>query len=92
MPTFDFQCPNCGLTFEHTRPLGSKEIPPCPQCQNAKTEKLIAPPVIQFKGAGFYATDSKPKPPKKKPKKKETTEKKGSSKEKPQKDSKTGEK
>ena len=66
MPTFDFKCQKCSHVFEISRPYGSKVHPACPQCGNKKTEKLISPPQIQFKGSGFYKTDSgKAHPPKK---------------------------
>jgi putative FmdB family regulatory protein len=61
MPTFDFICEACTHTFEFSRPFGSKEEPLCPEC-GGKAHKQIAPPAIQFKGEGFYKTDSAPKP------------------------------
>jgi putative FmdB family regulatory protein len=71
MPTFDFRCSACAHTFEFSRPFGSAEIPQCPACGNAETEKLITPPAIQFKGSGFYKTDSRTVP--RSTQKKETT-------------------
>lgn len=62
MPTFDFDCIDCSHTFEFSRPFGSKELPECPKCGSKKTEKMIHAPNIQFKGEGFYKTDSAPKP------------------------------
>lgn len=59
MPTFDFLCTACDNVFEFQRPFGSDTIPKCPACGSKKTEKQIAPPVIQFKGTGFYKTDSR---------------------------------
>ncbi len=68
MPTFDFQCAKCGTVFEFARPFGSKATPACPKCKSKKTEKLLTPPAIQFKGSGWYKTDSrKPQEPKKEP-------------------------
>jgi putative FmdB family regulatory protein len=62
MPTFDFKCSNCDVTFEGTIPFGSKKKPVCPSCGSKKTEKLLSPPMgIVFKGSGFYKTDSSPK-------------------------------
>jgi putative FmdB family regulatory protein len=86
MPTFDFSCEKCGHVFEISRPYGSKVHPSCPKCGNRKTKKLISPPLIHFKGSGFYKTDSVAKPvakkkkeetkPEAKPVAKATTEKK----------------
>ncbi len=65
MPTYDFRCPKCSHVFEAVLSFGSKKRPPCPACKNAKTEKLIAPPAIHFKGTGFFKTDSRKLSPKK---------------------------
>lgn len=59
MPTFDFRCTACETIFEFSRPFGSTVTPTCVKCGSEKTEKLIAPPAIQFKGSGFYKNDSK---------------------------------
>ncbi|MFA6523633.1 MAG: zinc ribbon domain-containing protein [Candidatus Peribacteraceae bacterium] len=72
MPTFDFSCEKCSHVFEISRPFGKKVHPVCPSCGNKKTKKLISPPLIHFKGSGFYKTDSVAKPVTKKPKKEET--------------------
>lgn len=58
MPTFDFQCKKCGTVFEFERPFGSKALPACPNCKGKRTEKLMSPPMVVFKGEGFYKTDS----------------------------------
>lgn len=64
MPRFDFQCSGCGHVFESTVSFGSRRAPRCPAC-GGKTEKLIAPPAIHFRGGGFYVTDSRKKTPEK---------------------------
>ncbi|MDD5470068.1 MAG: zinc ribbon domain-containing protein [Candidatus Peribacteraceae bacterium] len=62
MPRFDFQCTECAYSFEAAIPFGTKRWPKCPRC-NRKTEKLIAPPAIHFRGSGFYVTDTVAKKP-----------------------------
>ncbi|MFA5799826.1 MAG: FmdB family zinc ribbon protein [Candidatus Peribacteraceae bacterium] len=57
MPTYEFQCSACSQTFQKVLPLGSKDLPLCPACGGV-TRKLIKPPMIHFKGSGFYKTDS----------------------------------
>lgn len=60
MPRFDFRCTACDHHFEDSIPFGSKTLPPCPACGKKKTEKMLSAPMgIQFKGSGFYKTDSK---------------------------------
>ncbi len=40
MPTFDFRCSNCNMTFE--RFVWDREhIPLCPQCHSSKVERLF---------------------------------------------------
>ncbi|OIO54597.1 hypothetical protein AUJ46_02765 [Candidatus Peregrinibacteria bacterium CG1_02_54_53] len=65
MPTYDFRCLKCSHVFEAVLSFGGKQRPACPACKNAKTEKLIAPPAIHFKGTGFFKTDSRKPSPKK---------------------------
>ncbi len=83
MPTFDFKCRQCSHTFEFSRPFGSDNHPSCPECKSRKTQKLIAPPTIHFKGSGFYATDSIAKPKKETTKNKKDKQPKEAKKEKP---------
>lgn len=91
MPTYDFRCSKCSHHFEVILPFGSTKRPLCPRCRHAKTEKLIAPPAIHFKGTGFFKTDNRKVTEKKeiKPKESETT-KKESSAEEPKTDKKKG--
>lgn len=58
MPTFDFKCLQCDHIFEFSRAFGNKTKPTCPECKAKKTEKLMSPPMVVFKGEGFYKTDS----------------------------------
>ncbi len=57
MPNYEFQCGECQTTFPKVLPFGSKDLPLCPACGGV-TRKLIKPPMIHFKGSGFYKTDS----------------------------------
>lgn len=76
MPTYDFRCPKCSHHFEAILPFGSKTRPLCPKCRNAKTEKLITPPTIHFRGTGFFKTDNRSKSPSEKKPGKAVPEKK----------------
>ena len=57
MPKYAFQCQACTKEFEVSLSLGSKELPECPSC-NGASRKILRPPMIHFKGSGFYRTDS----------------------------------
>jgi len=62
VPRYDFQCRLCSYTFEKELSFGSDEAPACPECKGG-TDRLIAPPAIHFKGAGFYNSDNRKKEP-----------------------------
>jgi len=57
MPLYDFECQECRERFELEHPRGAV-VPLCIICGSTKTEKLLSPPPVIFKGGGFYKTDS----------------------------------
>lgn len=61
VPIFDFECEKCGQKFQEQLPFGSKDFPRCITCKGP-ARKLISPPMVHFKGKGFYKTDSLGKP------------------------------
>ena len=79
MPTYDYECSDCGHTFEAFHSMSAEPIAVCPECEG-KVRRLIGTGAgILFKGSGFYQTDYRSSDYKKaasadKPKK--TTEKK----------------
>ncbi|MCH8927219.1 MAG: zinc ribbon domain-containing protein [Candidatus Marinimicrobia bacterium] len=84
MPTYDYQCSNCGFRFEEFQNIFADPIKKCPDCKKNKVIRIISGGAgLIFKGSGFYITDYKNKKPTetksaetkstdKKPKKKET--------------------
>lgn len=56
MPIYVYRCPE-GHTTELLQPVSAEAPDSCPECGAAPLEKLLAPPLIQFKGSGFYSTD-----------------------------------
>lgn len=74
MPTYDYECAQCGHVFEVFEKPTQKRVKNCPDCRKGKARRLLgAGAGIIFKGSGFYITDSKggsgePKTPKKKKK------------------------
>ena len=57
MPTYDYKCTVCFASFRKVLPFGTDEIPQCPRCGGV-SQKIIIPPMIHFRGNGFYKTDS----------------------------------
>jgi putative FmdB family regulatory protein len=58
VPRYDYRCTACGHFYEKLESFEAPASQPCPVCgQTAR--RVISPPPIIFKGAGFYITDSK---------------------------------
>jgi putative FmdB family regulatory protein len=57
MPTYTYQCDNCGVRFERRQKFAEKPISQCPECSKKTLRKIFTPVGIVFKGSGFYATD-----------------------------------
>ena len=58
MPTYDYECENCGHHFEQFQSITARPIRKCPECGKLKLHRLIgAGAGIIFKGSGFYQTD-----------------------------------
>ena len=78
MPTYHFRCTACSKETDLKLPFGSSDKPSCPDC-GKPMDKFIVPPMVHFKGSGFYKTDSTkaPEKPKEapKPEKKPDTQK-----------------
>lgn len=61
MPTYDYECSQCGHAFEVFQRMSDKPLKTCPECKG-KVKRLIgAGASIIFKGSGFYATDYRSK-------------------------------
>ncbi len=58
MPTYEYECCECELTFERKQRFDEEPIAMCPECQG-KTRRIIHSVPIIFKGSGFYITDSR---------------------------------
>lgn len=56
MPTYVYDCPECGHRFELRQSFQSENIAPCPLCE-AKCQRVILSVPVVFKGSGFYVND-----------------------------------
>ena len=62
MPTYDYVCDFCGISFERIQLMSDKILRKCPDCGVRKLRRLIGSgAAVIFKGAGFYETDYKRK-------------------------------
>ena len=58
MPTYDYQCRNCGNTIEVIHPMTEEGPSTCEVC-GGPLRRILHPAGIIFKGSGFYKTDSR---------------------------------
>jgi putative FmdB family regulatory protein len=57
MPTYEYQCLDCGVRFDRFQSIVAAPIEECPEC-NGNVKRLIgAGAGLIFKGSGFYITD-----------------------------------
>ena len=58
MPTYEYECSNCGHKFEKFQSITAAPIKKCPACGKNTVQRLIGTGAgIIFKGSGFYITD-----------------------------------
>ena len=58
MPTYDYQCADCGHEYELFQSITAKPKRKCPSCGQLKARRLIGTGGgVIFRGSGFYQTD-----------------------------------
>jgi len=58
MPTYTYQCADCGIAFDQFQKFAEDPLTECPSCHGA-VKRVIHPVGIVFKGSGWYITDSR---------------------------------
>ncbi len=59
MPTYDYECTECGYSFEYFQSMSDELLTVCPKC-GGKVRRLIGSGLgVIFKGSGFYVTDNR---------------------------------
>ncbi|MGW4384681.1 FmdB family zinc ribbon protein [Kitasatospora sp. NPDC004531] len=58
MPTYQYQCTECGNGLEAVQKFSDDALTTCPVCQG-KLRKVFSAVGVVFKGSGFYRTDSR---------------------------------
>lgn len=59
MPTYEYQCRNCGYHFEKFQSFKDAPITLCPNCGEEQVFRVVGATGVIFKGSGFYINDSK---------------------------------
>ena len=57
LPTYEYECKNCGHEFELFQYMSDERIKECPECGGEVQRLIGAGSGIIFRGGGFYATD-----------------------------------
>ncbi|WP_328748106.1 FmdB family transcriptional regulator [Streptomyces sp. NBC_00285] len=58
MPTYQYQCTECGEGLEAVQKFSDDALTECPNCQG-RLKKVFSAVGIVFKGSGFYRNDSR---------------------------------
>ena len=58
MPTYQYQCTECGNGLEAVQKFTDDALTVCPQC-SGRLRKIYSAVGVVFKGSGFYRTDSR---------------------------------
>ncbi len=57
MPTYEYECEQCGQRFEKFQNIKDEPIKTCPECGRPVRRLLGTGAAVTFKGTGFHATD-----------------------------------
>jgi len=58
VPTYQYQCTECGEGLEAVQKFTDDALTECPNC-NGRLKKVFSAVGIVFKGSGFYRNDSR---------------------------------
>ncbi|WP_328913918.1 MULTISPECIES: FmdB family zinc ribbon protein [unclassified Streptomyces] len=58
MPTYQYQCTECGEALEAVQKFSDDALTECPSC-SGRLRKVFSAVGVVFKGSGFYRTDSR---------------------------------
>ncbi len=60
MPTYEYQCRECGHSFDEYQPITADPLVVCPNCGKRTLKRVMGTGGgLIFKGSGFYQTDYK---------------------------------
>lgn len=61
MPTYEYQCKECGQQTEAFQKMSEAPLTECPHCHKQGLNRLVSAAGFQLKGSGWYVTDYKGK-------------------------------
>ena len=60
MPTYEYDCQQCGRRFERFQNMKDNPLKTCPTCGGPVHRLLGTGAAVIFKGSGFHKTDYEP--------------------------------
>ncbi len=60
MPTYQYQCSECGHEFEEFQRMSDAPLEKCPKCYGKIHRVITGGAGFLLKGSGFYTTDYRP--------------------------------
>jgi putative FmdB family regulatory protein len=57
MPTYEYECRDCGHRFEEYQSITAKPLTACPRCKGQVKRLVSGGAGLIFKGSGFHITD-----------------------------------
>ncbi|MDR2193420.1 MAG: zinc ribbon domain-containing protein [Treponema sp.] len=61
MPTYEYECKDCGHSFEAFQSMSDEPLTTCPRCGKEIRRIITGGGGVIFKGSGFYMTDTQNK-------------------------------
>lgn len=61
MPIYEYNCKNCGHSFEEIQKISDPALVKCNACGKDSLQKLISASGFRLSGGGWYETDFKSK-------------------------------
>lgn len=59
MPTYEYECRECGHSFEVSQNMSDDPLKDCPVCGKSIRRIIFGGSGVIFKGSGFYVNDAK---------------------------------
>ncbi|MBU0490688.1 MAG: zinc ribbon domain-containing protein [Chloroflexi bacterium] len=56
MPTYEYECQDCGIHFDRRQRITEEALKTCPEC-GGLVKRVLHPVGVVFKGSGWYVTD-----------------------------------
>jgi putative FmdB family regulatory protein len=56
MPIYEYECSVCKCHFDKKQSFSDEPVANCPHC-SGKSQRVMVPAPVIFKGSGFYVTD-----------------------------------